>query len=140
MDGQPVWLASISRRYQGKFVAVPRWTPNLLSEMTGQLMGVLNGVGDMSRQRMFRMNLTLCLHRAATDVEVGFMPDWFHKSKACGLAGGPVEVLWETVTGSQSTKPCKHPRKHQLDASDPLLWLPLDCGTCAPCLARAAIT
>jgi hypothetical protein len=140
MDGQPVWLASVSRWISPVMpLAVPRWSRAVLDEAEQRLRDALLGVGNNQRERLFRMNVTLCLHRAATDAEVEQQPGWFHTSKACGLAGGPVEVLWENVPGSASTKPCEHPRKRQLNPGDPLLWLPIDCGRCKPCKARAAI-
>lgn len=140
MDGQPVWLASFSRWNGDLAIAVPRWSNDALIDGEQRLRTLLSGVGDSSRERLFRMNITLCLHRAATDQEVAQMPPWFHTYPACGLAGGPVKVLWENVPGSESTKPCKAPVKIKLDKRDPLLWLPEDCGKCAPCRARAVIT
>jgi hypothetical protein len=140
MNGQPVWLASISLRdAAGRIRAVPRWTldERLLAE--ARLRELLEPVGDRARERLFRMNVTLCLHRAATDEEVARQPAWFHTHPAVALAGGPVEVLWENVSGSASTKPCDRPTKIPLDVRDPLLWFPKDCGACPPCRARAAI-
>lgn len=138
MNGQPVWLASISRWREGSPVAVPRWSEATRLEAEAALRATLEGVGDSTRERLFRMNVTLCLHRAATAVEVAGQPDWFHTHPAIGLAGGPVEVLWENTLGADSTKPCRHPRKVQFPgAKDPLLWIPQDCGQCRSCRARA---
>lgn len=139
MDGQPVWLASFSRWRGDLAIAVPRWTEGQFRDGQEQLYRILDGVGDPTRERLFRMNVTLCLHRAASDFEVSQLPRWFHSYPACGLAGGPVKVLWENVPGSLSTKPCAAPVKVKLDKRDPLLWFPEDCGRCAPCRARAAI-
>ncbi len=142
MNGQPVWLVSVSRKsvITDRFVPVVRWTPDQMSEARHLMEQVLRGVGDKQRQRRFRMNVTLCLHRALTDAEVAQLPG------GCAfipvnLAGGPVEVLWETEPGSDSTKPCEHPIRQPFpgEPSDPDLWLPVDCGRCAPCRARAAL-
>jgi hypothetical protein len=138
MDGQPVWLASFSRWRGDLAIAVPRWSQDHLRDGEAELRSMLDGVGDPSRERLFRMNVTLCLHRAATDEEVSRMPSWFHTYPACALAGGPVKVLWENVPGSLSTKPCTKPTKRKLDKRDPLLWLPMDCGRCPPCVARSS--
>jgi hypothetical protein len=119
-------------------MAVPRWAPAVRFEAEAGLRAALDGVGDPTRERLFRMNVTLCLHRAATDAEVAGQPDWFLTHPACGLAGGPVEVLWENTPGADSTKPCRSPRKMVLPGvKDPLLWIPQDCGRCKSCRARA---
>jgi len=140
MNGQPVWLASISRfRPTGRRLYVPEWSASQLREAEKQLRLLVDGVGDVSRERLFRMNITLCLHRAATDAEVAAQPSWFLNAPGCGLAGGPVAVLSETVAGSASTKPCLQPRKHVIDATSVHGWIPVDCGRCEPCLAREAV-
>lgn len=138
MNGQPVWLVSMSLdRPDGRKLPVPRWPSGYRLEAPTRMREVLGGCGDEARERLFRMNVTMCLHRAATDAEVRTQPEWFLSAPGCGLAGGPVEVLWENVPGAASTKPCRAPRKHVLDRSDALMWLPVDCGKCPPCRARA---
>jgi hypothetical protein len=140
MDGQPVWLASISLRDEAHRIrAVPRWSKFERMDAEDRLRELLEPVGDTTRERLFRMNVTLCLHKAATDEEARRQPVWFRTHPAVALAGGPVEVLWENVTGALSTKPCRRPKKVPLDPVDRLLWLPRDCGECPPCRARAAI-
>lgn len=139
MKGQPVWLASISRiRPNGKTVYVPEWSPSQLRSGEKALRELLIGVGNTSRERLFRMNVTLCLHRAATDAEVAEQPFWFLSAPGNGLAGGPVQVLSETEVGSASTRPCLNPRKYVIDRTSPHGWIPCDCGQCEPCFARAA--
>lgn len=139
MGGQPVWLASVSRRsvITDRFVPVVRWTPDQMSEARHLMEQALRGVGDKSRQRRFRMNVTLCLHRALTDEEVALLPGGCAFTPV-NLAGGPVEVLWETVPGGESTNPCRNPTRQPFPGEpfDPDLWLPIDCGKCPPCLAR----
>lgn len=140
MDGQPVWLASLSRRNPGTGVpiATGRWADAWAQRGPALLREALTGRGDVSRERLFRMNLTLCLHRALTDDEVAGLPAYFHTDPACDLAGGPVEVVWENVRGRMSTRPCVKPRRMVLDPRQPELWVPEDCGQCQPCLARSA--
>lgn len=138
MNGQPVWLASISRfRPKGRRFYVPEWSASQLRDAERLLRDVVKGVGDVTRERLFRMNITLCLHRAATDAEVAAQPDWFLKAQGNGLAGGPVQVLSETVAGSPSTKPCESPGKHVIDRTSMYGWIPKDCGNCEPCRARS---
>jgi hypothetical protein len=140
MDGQPVWLASISRRdRRGALVATGRWSAPDVAAARSRLERALWGVGDESRQRLFRMNITLCLHRAPTDEEVAGLPDWWHAAPATDLAGGPIEVLWESTPGAASTRPCLAPRRGLFPGAPPDLWVPLDCGRCPPCRARAAV-
>jgi hypothetical protein len=138
MNGQPVWLASISRiRNNGTRFYVPEWSESQLRDAERRLRLVVDGVGDVTKERLFRMNVTLCLHRAATDAEVAAQPDWFLKAPGCGLAGGPVQVLSETIAGSLSTKPCEAPRKQVIDRYSVHGWIPVDCGACEPCRARS---
>lgn len=139
MNGQPVWLASVSRlRPNGRTLYVPEWSPRQMREGERLLREVLAGVGDTSRERLFRMNVTLCMHRAATNEEVQAQAPWFLTARGNGLAGGPVEILSETEAGSQSTRPCHHPGKYIIDSSNPHGWIPADCGSCPPCLARSS--
>lgn len=139
MDGQPVWLASVSRfRPNGRRFYVPEWSGTQLREAERQLRMLVNGVGDVSKERLFRMNITLCLHRAATDAEVAAQPAWFMTAAGCGLAGGPVQVLFETVAGSTSTKPCEAPGKQVVDRHSMHGWIPVGCGQCEPCRARTS--
>ena len=140
MAGVPVFLASISQRDRwGQLVPTGSWTPEQRAAARRRLLEALRGVGDESRQRLFRMNITLCLHRALTDEEVADLPGWWHAAPATDLAGGPIEVLWENTPGAASTKPCRAPRRGSFPGAPPELWLPLDCGRCGPCLARAAV-
>lgn len=142
MDGSPVWLASISRRSArtGWINGVERWSARVLRRMEEFIdEEILAGVGDADRQRSFRMNVTLCRHRALTPEEVAGLPDSFHDAPAIDIAGGPVEVLWENVPTRPSTQPCESPGRYTMDAARPDLWVPVDCGRCAPCRARAQI-
>lgn len=138
MGGQPVWLASISRksRTTGRTLPTSLWTRESILEAGELLQRVLGPTGDLSRQRLFRMNITLCLHRALTDEEVDALPRYFHQDPPVDLAGGPVETLWETVPGELTVKPCHTPTRQLLDPYNTLLWLPIDCGECPPCVAR----
>ena len=132
-----MWLASVSRvRANGRRLYVPEWSGPQLREAERQLRLLISNVGDVTKERLFRMNITLCLHRAATDAEVAAQPEWFLKTAGCGLAGGPVRVLSETVAGSPSTKPCEAPRKQVVDRHSPHGWIPVGCGQCEPCRAR----
>lgn len=134
-----MWLASISRfRQNGQIVYVPEWSPSQLREAERRLRQMVEGVGNDKRERLFRMNVTLCLHRAATDAEVTSQPPWFLSAPGNGLAGGPVEVLSETEAGDPSTKPCHDPKRYLIDGFNPHAWIPLDCGHCEPCRARIA--
>lgn len=143
MRGTPVWLASLSRtsRLTGLPYATGLWTAEMRAEGERLLKEALAGVGDPTRERLFRMNVTLCLHRALTADEVAGLPTSFHQAPPVDLAGGPVEVLWETEEGTPSTRPCVAPHHIPLPGlgSHPMLWLPGDCGACEPCRARAAL-
>ncbi len=137
MDGWPVWLASASLRDRnGRIVSTERWSPETFDRVSAGLDVVLDGVGDVDRQREFRMCITLCRHRALTPEERAALPDWWEAAPPVDIAGGPVEVRWHRgIDERPSTQPCTNPRKELIGSG---LWLPIDCGQCGPCLARTA--
>lgn len=138
MLGQPVWLASVSWRQRGSIVNTANWGPKCErgEQILRQAIGPL---GDRRRERLFRMNVTLCLHRAMTDAEVASLPPYFASDPPTDLAGGPVEVLWESELGAPSTRPCAEPRQALTDWRRPDLWVPMDCGVCSSCQARSRV-
>lgn len=142
MAGVPVYLASISKRSPlviGKATSTQLWSDATRAEAEGWLLRLLGPAGNPDRERLFRMQITLCLHRALTADEVAALPEYFHRDPATDLAGGPVEILRETERGSPTTLPCHAPIRRAIDRRDPLLWLPIDCGACPPCRARHAL-
>jgi len=139
MRGTPVWLASLSRQstvIRGKPLSTSLWSQRTRDESAVLLRRLLGPAGNPNRERIFRMQITMCLHRAITAEEYQQTPDWFKTAQTTDLAGGPVEILYESEEGSLSTRPCLKPDKQPLDPRDPLLWLPLDCGQCETCQAR----
>ena len=99
----------------------------------------LLGVGDYARERVFRMNVTLCLHRGVTEDEAAGLPAEWHAATS-GMAGGPLEVLEERgVRSLPSARPCHNPEHVIIVSSRPDLWVPGDCGKCGPCVARASL-
>lgn len=140
MQGSPVWLASISRRSpitQGR-LSTQVWSRQTMDDSIAMLRRILGPAGNPDRERILRMQVTLCIHRALTPEEVTALPAYFHEDEATDLAGGPVEIVWENEEGLLSTKPCHAPERIPLDRHNSLLWFPGDCGQCPPCLARAA--
>lgn len=140
MGGEPVWLASYSRRDKRKrIVATDTFDRTQRARAKDVLLRALDGVGDPSRYRLFRMQVTTCLHRVLTDDEsarIGACPI----GRPTYIAGNPVEVLEESgVPDIPSTRPCATPRRVPLVDDNPRLWLPVGCGECDPCKARAAI-
>ena len=108
MNGTPVWLCSISRRstlVRDKPIATGLWTKQTIDESAALLRRLLGPVGNPARERLFRMNVTLCLHRALTAEEVAALPSYFHEDPAQDLAGGPIEILSESEPGLPSTMP-----------------------------------
>src|SRR5712691_3973774 len=142
MDGQPVWLASLSLRdaATGRIFGTAQWPRQFFAEAAAAISGqALMGVGDAGRERHFRMNVTYCVHRAATDAELeGLGPDFLTRP-GTGIAGGPLEVPWENVPGKPSTRPCEQPGRAYSFPNRPDLWIPTDCGRCAPCQARSKV-
>lgn len=133
-----MWLASLSRREYGggRIRATGTWTPEEIDRGYARLVWALEGVGDLNHERLFRMNITLCLHRAARPEEVEALPASWHGDSS-GMAGGPVACIWSRgIPDVPSTRPCENPGRQLPDPDRPDLWIPLDCGTCEPCRAR----
>jgi hypothetical protein len=141
MDGVPVYLVSLSRRdFGGKIIPASTWSAHAIKLYSDLMRSVIAGLGDESRERIFRMNVTLCLHRALTEAEILALPEYFHTDPPIDIAGGPVKIIWENTPGSPSTRPCENPiRDYETFRGHPELWIPEDCGQCGPCLARARI-
>jgi hypothetical protein len=139
MQGRPVWLASYSRRNRHGIIGTSKWTREEFERGYQRLCAALSGVGDESMERLFRMNVTLCLHRAATAAEVAALPASWHGDES-GAAGGPVEVLWSKgIEAAPSCLPCESPGHGLIPGCRPDLWVPIDCGRCEPCVARASL-
>lgn len=140
-----MWLASVALRDSaGEIIGNATWTPEMwrYAEMT-LTSTVLGGVGDRRRERLFRMNITLCLHRGVTPQELRRLPAWWHEADAVNLAGGPIEVLWSRgLPRTLSAEPCDNPTHRTLPPNGrqprPDLWVPEDCGRCPSCVARIA--
>lgn len=138
MSGWPVWLASGSlRNDRGDLVLTGEMRGRERVMVTDALLELLHGIGDPEHERCFRMNATICIHRAlSSDEEATLSAEWC-ALPAIHLAGGPVELLWSRgVQDTPSVRPCKSPGKRWLDRRT---WVPVDCGRCAPCRARLAI-
>ena len=139
-----MWLASTSlwTRF-GKIIPTELWPPREVARAERSLREVLSGVGDENYERYFRMCITACFHRVLSTEELVTLPIPACDLKPKDLAGGPLEVFWERgVADVPSTKPCVNPRKEYLTDGRGVapLYLPMDCGQCAPCRARAALT
>ena len=134
-----MWLASASYRDEQDNIATGDWTEPQRKRAENALHNVLLRVGNPHRERLFRMNITLCLHRACTEKEKSALPHNFWQGQG-GLAGGPIELLRTTgLPPRPAALPCEKPERHLIDRTRPDLWLPIDCGQCPPCVARAAI-
>lgn len=99
------------------------------------LRHALQGVGDLSREKLFRMNITVCIHRGTLLEERELL-----KGLPPGMAGAPVEILQEQGIRTQiSARPCLRPSRKLCDPARPDLWIPVDCGVCPSCLARKEV-
>lgn len=143
MNGQPVWLVSVSMRRQAKndskIIPTGEWSKTQFRAAKELAHNVLKGIGERQRERAFRMNVTFCIHRALSELEVANLDPSFNKAPG-GLAGGPVEVLWSKgIEHCTASMPCENPAKRVIVADQPELWVPIDCEQCDPCLARKKI-
>ena len=80
MQGRPVWLASISKRNMKTDQIIPntRWVSWMKKNAIQALWQALGQVGDREKGwRLFRMNITYCLHLAVSDEELEILgPQW----------------------------------------------------------------
>lgn len=137
-----MWLASVSRRDRtGAIVPASTWGLGVRNKAEKILLEVLRGVGDRSRERLFRMNITLCLHRGMTEKEEDGLPEWWHDACAVDPAGGGVEIFRSRGTSDRpSVMPCLRPtRTYPPGCTDERLWIPIDCGECEPCRDRILV-
>lgn len=141
MEGRPVWLASVATRDRdGAIVPTGTLSRSMLRENEQLLLRLLGAAGDSSREVLFRMNVTLCLHRGLTDDEEASLPAYFADAEPVDTAGTSVEVLRVRGVTGDAHRPCERPGRSLLPgATNPDLWLPEPCGSCAPCLARDAV-
>jgi hypothetical protein len=134
-----VWLCSVSKRGKGN-VLLPskKWDRDFAKAYREVMCPALKGVGNPKQERLFRMSITLCLHRVTTPDEA----DYLHRAtegELDGLAGGPVEILWSHgLATSDSCQPCQAPTRQYVEPGRKDLWIPVDCGQCPSCLARQA--
>lgn len=141
MDGQPVWLASVSTRSaDDKIVTTGDLNRRQMRNALRAAREVLYGVGDPDVERAFRMNVTVCIHRALTAQEKRQIPPEWLTATGVDLAGGCIEILYEKgCTTKPSCAPCLDPGRQIIDPAQPKLWVPIDCGLCEPCRARLAL-
>ncbi len=136
MNGQPVWLASVSYSKKSRIVATGNWPKFRFRRAERLAHRILFGVGDDEKERGFRMNITFCVHRALSESEKDQLPSEWQGAPG-GLAGGPVEVLFSRgIETTQAALPCTDPSRDIIDSTRPDLWFPIDCGICYPCEAR----
>jgi len=143
MGGRPVWLASISLRDRyGRLVPSSIWREEqrTVDRLQRILSRSLQGVGDKTAQRFFRMPVTGCYHRALTPEEEDGLLDSWRDSSAIDLAGGAIETIWSTVPDTMSVRPCENPGREPIpDAWHRDLYFIEECGECPPCRARLAV-
>lgn len=149
-----MWLASVSLRdAAGDIVPSPLWDRHQRDRAKRTAMWLLQGAGDPAKERGFRMNVTLCVHRWVRDDELEQLPAEFFSCRGfLSLAGAPIQVMWEHgIPSSPTTQPCVNPRRVPLDDYVPEslkrrqirngqhLWFPVDCGECFTCQARLVV-
>jgi len=113
-----VWLASVSLRdRRGEIIGTAKWQEREWRFAEDVLKNhALAGAGDESRERMFRMCITACLHRGIRDDELDQIPQWWFDAEAVDIAGGPIEIIYaKGVPDIESAKPCRKPGKRLID-------------------------
>jgi len=138
MQGQPVWLCSVSHYDKTGLLTTGTWSKDDFALAERLAHSALAGVGNPARERGFRMNITFCIHRAINAEEETALPTCWSGAEGA-LAGGPVEVLWSRgIPHCVAAMPCVNPGRMIIDERRPDLWVPTDCGECEPCRGRIA--
>lgn len=133
MEGYPAWMASLCLRGPRGIIHTARYTMEQMLQSRQVLYRALEKAGDPSRERLFRANACLYLHRCTSTDEQARLPH----CETSFPAALPIQVLYtKGLPPIPSTDPCADPRRHILDPRRPDLWLPEDCGACVSCLAR----
>lgn len=135
-----MWLASVSKRKSdGSPIPTARWAvenSGTRRHAERLIEDALRGVGDPTRERQFRMPITLCRHRGLSDAEIEDLPAWWKAAPAIDTAGPPLELQWSRgIRESLSSQPCRDPARQPFGA-DPELYLIVPCGRCDSCVAR----
>jgi hypothetical protein len=133
MEGQPAWMASITLRGPRGIINVGRYTMEQMLQAKSILNQALQGAGNPDRERLFRTNALLYLHRAASAEEQERLPS------ACASfpAALPIQILYtKGLPPILSTDPCERPRRGPHFPGRPDLWIPLGCNECPSCWAR----
>jgi len=139
-DGMPVWMAVANKRdVRGALLPWPLWSERLRLEIAAELLDFLDGAGNPNRQRTFRMTESLGVVRAVTGAEWETFSEAFHNAEPLRFDTGPVEILSENWPGRLATRPCENPRRVPVPGEHQLIWYPVDCGACAPCIDRATV-
>lgn len=143
-----VWMAFVGvRDMMDRVIATDSWSDHRRACLLDLLRRALSGVGDETRERLFRMQPALCLERALTPAESAEIPAERQALKAAHIFGGPVE-LFSSFVDVTAGNPCEKPtrqyhRRQQkrggFGSIETDLWVPIDCGECPPCLAREKI-
>jgi hypothetical protein len=130
------------RRKDGSIIPTAVWAtePNGRRRAGERVLDdALRDVGDASRERQFRMPITLCRHRALRAEEVTNLPTWWHKAPALDVAGPPLEIQWSKgIKESLSLQPCRSPREEPV-GGDPLIYYIIPCEACDSCDARRKV-
>jgi hypothetical protein len=131
----------VGEHFAPRCARTDRWSKRERKRLTQYLRtDVLAGLGDPTVERVFRMNVTLCIHRLCTPPEAERAMRMWEGTEHRDLAGQPIEILEEIGCSSAlSTRPCDNPRRLVMVPSRPDLWVPQDCGACPSCQARAEL-
>ena len=117
-----------------------RWFARDLAHAESIVERVLDGCGDDSIQRSFRMCVTLCRHRALTAAERANTPAWFQACRPVHIAGPPLKLLWSRGVPDEleTMRPCLNPSKRDLPGH-PGAYLFNLCERCEPCLTNERV-
>ena len=116
-----------------------KWSPREVAFAQRLAERVLDGLGDPSIARAFRMCVTLCFHRALRSDERAAMPAWFRACRPVHIAGPPLRLLWSKGVPEEleTLRPCRAPLRRGLPGH-PGAYLFDCCEDCVACLANEA--
>jgi hypothetical protein len=137
-EGAPIWAANatvVSAESDLIKRPIRTWSVEMMTQVKQALYDVLDGVGYPDRERVFHDNIGLTVVRMLKGNEWEQLTEAFHMAAPVLTLAGPAVVLSETWQSPPEAYPCENPYRGAV-LSMPDVWVPIDCGLCAPCVAR----
>jgi len=133
-DGMPVWRVCYSKRNLLTGSPIPVMMLKDRTLVVDTLLSWLEGLGRPERQRVWRNNHHLCIDRSINGTEWETLSVDFHNAEPA-----PDPSMVAVISENWNSRPAAYPCENPTRLGDALLWMPMDCGQCGPCVDRATM-